>query len=65
MLSMNLDLLTELLHLPAPWRIEDWELGRKGCVLRVEVGWPVDVAVYCPVCHRGAAINHNCIRRTL
>lgn len=27
MSHMNVDLLSELLHLPAPWRIEGWEIA--------------------------------------
>jgi transposase len=56
---LNVDLLSELLHLPAPWRIEGWEIDQQRRVLRVQVGWPSDVAVFCPQCQASCVVHDH------
>lgn len=55
---VNQDLLTELLHLPKPWRIVGWQVDQARRTLNVEVEWPAEVAVLCPVC-QAACIVHD------
>lgn len=56
--TVNQELLTELLHLPKPWRIVGWQVDQARRKLNVEVQWPAEVAVLCPVC-QAACIVHD------